>query len=68
IYYSFTVFLKNWYFVFVLLNSRICLGRFLSSTAHQFLRFERRRLTNLGKYAILTAEEKTRHRVNRLVA
>ena len=41
--------------------------RFLSSTAHQFLRFEERRLTNLVKYGILTAEEKTRHGVNRLV-
>ena len=45
-------------FLFVLLNSRICLGRFLSSTAHQFLRFERRWLTIFLKYGILTAEEK----------
>ena len=41
--------------------------RFLSSTAHQFLRFDGRWLTNLSRYGILTAEEKTRHGVNRLV-
>ena len=48
---------------FLLFSAR----RFLSSTAHQFLRFEQRWLTNLSKYGILTAEEKTWHGVNRLV-
>ena len=40
--------------LFLLFSAR----RFLSSTAHQFLSFDGRWLTNLPKYGILTAEEK----------
>ena len=36
-------------------------------TAHQFLRIQRSLLTSFVKYGILTAEEKTRHGVKRLV-
>ena len=36
---------------------------YLSSTAHQFLRFGKGVLTNFQKYAILTTQMKTQHGV-----
>lgn len=52
---------------FFSVEGKYFVGVFSLTTVHQFLRFERRWLTNLLKYGIITAEEKTRHGVNRLV-
>ena len=51
------------FIMFVSIESKYFDGAFLSSTAHQFLRFGKGVLTNFQKFAILTTHMKTQHGV-----